>query len=117
MSVEQEIAVLVGGEVDGDSAAKVKETVQLAIQQVAKILYETNCTYLSISSALEAATTKVELVAALKIFNPIMRILFGIAPGVENGRILLDALLELGFSERLKAYLLSAATLREAVTG
>ena len=74
MAVEQEIAVLVGGEVDGDSSAKVKETVQLAIQQVAKILSETNCTYLSISSALEAATTKVELVAALKIFKPIMRI-------------------------------------------
>ena len=72
MSVEQESAVLVGGEVAGDSAAKVKETVQLSIQQVERILSETNCTYLSISSALEAATTKVELVAALKIFNPIM---------------------------------------------
>ena len=117
MLVEQEIAELVGGEVDGVSAAKVKETVQLAIQQVARILSETNCTYLSISSALETATTKVELVAALKIFNPIMRILFGIAPGVEHGRILLDALLELGFSARFTAYLLSAATLREAVTG
>ena len=115
MSTDNDISALVK-DAEGESFKKGERDVDLALQAVSKLLNVTGDTFNTICTAVEEALSKDQLKTALGRFNAVLRIFGDAFPEAEYEKMVLDAVKELNPSARFSAYLLTAASVRDATT-
>ena len=100
MSVAQEIAKVLSGttEVSTDRA---RANLDLAQQEVKKMLSVANSSVFDLCMNIENARSKATVKAAFTQFNAISRFFLEAAPGAEHATLVRDSLCATGVSERL----------------
>ena len=115
MSTDNDISALVK-DAEGESFNKGERDVDLALQAVSKLLNVTGDTFNTICTAVEEALSKDQLKTALGRFNAVLRIFGDAFPEAEYEKMVLVAVKKLNPSARFSAYLLTAASVRDATT-
>ena len=114
MSVEEETAAIIKGRVV-DPLKSDNKIIQSAIREVKNILAATKQSLPEICADVENAPTKLALRQALAPLNEIMGIFLGLALSGTDGKRLAEYVGSLDLSDRLKAFIQAAASLREAL--
>ena len=109
MSVEQQVTELLSG-VDNSSAEKAKTNLELARQEVEKLLRATNSSVYDLCMYIERAKNRLEVKAAFKKFNVIIRMFREAAPGAEHDSLVRKAICSVRLSVRLKALMETAGS-------
>ena len=115
MSAEQEVTRLLSGSGD-DLASKALLSLDLAKQEVIRMLSATGSSVLQLCTSIESARSKQEVKAAFTQFNLVIRIFLKAAPNAEHDSLVRDSLCSVGLSDRLELLLQSAASVPEALS-
>ena len=114
MSVDRDIAEELSSA--GDSAhAKAIMNLELASQEVEKMLSTTGSSIRLLCTNIEKAKAKAELKAAFSKFNPVVRILLEAAPNTAHDSLVKDSLCSFQLSQRLKSSLEASVSVPEAL--
>ena len=100
---------------DPRSSAQAKKEMQLATQKVRTFLSRNNSSLTDVCLLIECAETRNELEVPFDHLDRVMRILTLAAPFADHKGIIIEALEELKFSDKLRLHLTTAATTHEAV--
>ena len=114
MSAEQEVATLLV-EAGNSSADKAILNLDLAKQEVVKMLSTTGSSVFNLCTNIERARTKAEVKTAFTQFNVVARIFLEAAPRAEHDRLVRDSLCSVRLSGRLRSCLESATSVPEAL--
>ena len=115
MSVNQEVEEELAGAVVS-TAAKATLSLDLAAQEVKKMLSATSSSMLDLCINIEKATSKDEVKVAFTEFNGVTRIFIEAAPEAEHDRLVRNSLCLAQPSPRLRSFLQSASSVPEALT-
>ena len=114
MSVEQEVAEVLSNTAEA-STVRARANLDLAQQEVNKMLSVTNSSVCDLCIDIENARSKPTVKAALTQFNAVVRFFLEAAPGAEHDTLVRDYLLSTRVSERLGELLRSSASVEEAL--
>ena len=115
MSVNQEVEEELAGAVVS-TAARATLSLDLAAQEVKKMLSATSSSMLDLCINIEKATSKDEVKVAFTEFNGVTRIFIEAAPEAEHDRLVRNSLCLAQPSPRLRSFLQSASSVPEALT-
>ena len=115
MSVNQEVEEELAGAVVS-TAARATLSLDLAAQEVKKMLSATSSSMLDLCINIEKATSKDEVKVAFTAFNGVTRIFIEAAPEAEHDRLVRNSLCLAQPSPRLSSFLQSASSVPEALT-
>ena len=114
MSAEQEVATLLV-EAGNTSADKAILNLDLAKQEVVKMLSATGSSVFDLCNNIEKARTKAEVKTAFTEFNVVARIFLEAAPRAEHDKLVRDSLCSVRLSGRLRSILESATSVPDAL--
>ena len=116
MSSQQEIADILGDTESLKESSIASKAIQLALQEVSKVLSVTNDSLNAVCTRVEEATTREKLRKAFRQFNGIMQMFTEAVPREADDHMVSEALRSLSPSDRFMNLLISQASVATAVS-
>ena len=116
MSNQQEIADILGDTESLEESSIASKAIQLALQEVSKVLSATNDSLNAVCTRVEEATTREKLRKAFRQFNGIMQMFTEAVPREADDHMVSEALRSLSPSDRFMNLLISQASVATAVS-